>query len=1108
MAESHYKNLISRIDGFIKRYYRNALIKGSLFFLGILIVNVVLFTTLEYLFHFGTYLRAALFYTFLLFVFGALYYYVLNPSLKLFKLRNGITYKQASVMIGDHFEEVKDKLLNVILLNEQASSRENKAISDLISAGIEQKAFALDAVPFKRVIDFKKNKKYLKFLLAPLVILLLMSLTVPDVLSDGSKRLVAYNSEFVREWPYAMTIENESLEAIKSENFDLKVKVEGDEIPESIDVVIGDQIINMGKKGKRNYVHTFRHVNENIEFKLRSPDFETQTFEISVFSQPKLLDLGISLEYPSYIGQVQDVRKNSGDLIVPEGTKIWWNLQTSDVDDVLFSFDGKEEASASREGTSLFKHNLVARKTQDYYIRATNEFFSEDTLFYRLVVQPDQFPEIFVAAKTDTLFTAAFFSGSVSDDYGLSSLQFHYRISSDTANVFRHEKLELASNVTSFDFNHFLDMKSLQLSAGQTIEYYFSTSDNDVVNGRKTAKTSIAKITLPKLEEIREMTDNKSEDLKKDMKEAMDKAKELKEELDEWRKSNVDKNQKNWEDSRKMEDIIEQHNELQKQVQSIEEEIKKNNEFKSNYSKPNEDLLRKQEQLEDLMQNLMNEEMKELLEEMEKLLNEMDLNEMNKLIDEMKISEEDLEKELDRSLELYKQLEFEIKLDETKQELDELIESQEELTEKMDDKMSQEEREQLSEEQKEINEKFEDIREQMDDLEKKNNEMEQPNKMPDTQEQQEEIEKNLEESLEKLNQKKDKKSKEMQEDAKDGMQQLSQQLQQMQMEMQSAEMEDMESLRRILENLIQLSFDEEELFAELEKINVKDRRYLDLVQEQKRIRDDLVMVEDSLFALSKRVVQIESFVNKEISSINDNIDQALKKMNDRKVGESVSRQRYVMTSMNNLALLLDEALQQMQEQMAQQMQNSSCKKPGSQGKPKPGSMKSMQQQLNEQLKQMKQQMEKGKKPGEKGKQGSGGKELVEMAAKQAKIREELRKMAEEMGDGDAKKMNDVSEMMEKTEEDIVNRNITRETLMRQEEILTRLLEAENADREREMEQKRESVEGKDLEKRNLSDYSEYYRVKSEEIEYLQTIDPKYSGFYKAKISSFFKQLTE
>ena len=81
-------------------------------------------------------------------------------------------------------------------------------------------------------------------------------------------------------------------------------------------------------------------------------------------------------------------------------------------------------------------------------------------------------------------------------------------------------------------------------------------------------------------------------------------------------------------------------------------------------------------------------------------------------------------------------------------------------------------------------------------------------------------------------------------------------------------------------------------------------------------------------------------------------------------------QQYVMTSFNNLALLLDEALQQMQQQQAQKQPGSgNCEKPGGSGTlllPKAGDMKKMQQALGK-TGTMKEQMGKGANQGQVGK---------------------------------------------------------------------------------------------------------------------------------------------
>jgi len=240
-------------------------------------------------------------------------------------------------------------------------------------------------------------------------------------------------------------------------------------------------------------------------------------------------------------------------------------------------------------------------------------------------------------------------------------------------------------------------------------------------------------------------------------------------------------------------------------------------------------------------------------------------------------------------------------------------------------------------------------------------------------------------------------------------------------------------------------------------------------------------------------------------------------MADRDHKKSTSRQQLIMTSINELALLLDEALQQMQQQMQNQQQGKgSCNKPGgSSPKPSAASMRKLQQQLNEQIAKMKEAMENGEKPGKKGKkpgqpgQGQGGmsKDLAKMAAEQEALRNELRKLQDELekegaggGKGEMKKLAD---LMEQTETDLVNRNITRETMRRQQEILSKLLEHEKAEREREMDNERKSNEAKNQNFSNPAEFFEYKRMKQKEVELLKTVPPSLNSFYKGKVSEYF-----
>jgi hypothetical protein len=249
-----------------------------------------------------------------------------------------------------------------------------------------------------------------------------------------------------------------------------------------------------------------------------------------------------------------------------------------------------------------------------------------------------------------------------------------------------------------------------------------------------------------------------------------------------------------------------------------------------------------------------------------------------------------------------------------------------------------------------------------------------------------------------------------------------------------------------------------------------------------------------------------------------------------------------MTSVNNLALLFDEAMKQMQEQMKNSPPGSgSCSKPGGTGKPSPGkmSMEQMQQQLKDQLKKMQEAMEKGEKPGgkEDGEKGDGGKkpgdgktpgqggmnpgeggmgnmpgmsqQLAEMAAQQAALRQKIQELSQELnkdGTGAGNGLKEIVKEMEKVEEDIVNMRISNQTINRQKDIMTRLLEHEKAQREQEYDEKRKANEAKEYEISNPSKFLEYKLKKEKELELLKTIPPSLKPYYKNKVNEYYEQL--
>ncbi len=318
----------------------------------------------------------------------------------------------------------------------------------------------------------------------------------------------------------------------------------------------------------------------------------------------------------------------------------------------------------------------------------------------------------------------------------------------------------------------------------------------------------------------------------------------------------------------------------------------------------------------------------------------------------------------------------------------------------------------------------------------------------------------------------------------------------------------MQALRQLLDNLITLSVDQEDLMEELRQLKSDNPKYVEMMAGQQRIKEDTKIVEDSLNALAKRVFQISSFITREVNDLNKNLDVSLEKLGDRTTNQANLYQQMSMTNYNNLALMLDEVLQQMQQQMANQMPGSQmCQNPG--GSSQLPSMGEMQKQLNEQLKQMKGDMENGK---EKGKNQGMSKQLAESAAKQAAIREALQKMANELGGGNtedaklAKQLQQIADRMDKTEEDIVNRRLNQETLKRQEEILTRLLEAADSERQRKTDNERQSNTAEEITRKIPPQLDEYIRLRNAENDLFKSLSPELKPFYKNLVEDYLRSI--
>lgn len=1112
MANRSASSLLQKLDAFIRKYYTNRIIRGVLYSSGLILGFFLLVAILEGVGHFNSTLRTFLFWSFLSFSVFLLVRHVIIPLLRLFKLGKTISYNEASLIVGAHFPEVRDKLINTLQLQE----RHGFAGSDsLLSASIDQRTRELTPVPFSAAIDFGENRRYLKFLLPPLVLIISLLLIAPALITESTDRLIRYNQDIIPIAPFELTLNNENLTVAERDDYTLQVSAAGASIPEKVFVEISGTRFRLNPESKTSFSHTFRNVDSDQRFRLYADGFYFGPYELSVLPKPVLVNFNLELDYPRYTELKNESLKNTGDLTVPEGTEIQWlfNARNTSALQVYFADSLMALQPTSKD---VFTTRARANKTINYSVSPSNESVGAvDSMAYRITVIPDRHPMIRIREEVDSVMRSQiFFTGEVQDDYGFKRLTFNYAFTaSDRSdrelNTF--EKVNLTTPAGNSDrFMHFWSLEELGVSAGEELVYYFEIWDNDGVNGSKSTRSLSMAFAAPSAKELRKEREQQNEDIKDQLEESLDDTRELKQELDELRKELLRKEDMGWQEKQKIEQMLEKHQKLQNQLESIQKQNEQKNKQQS-MQPQNESIKQKQEQLQKLMEQVMTDELRELYDEIQRLMEEMNKDLLQQDLEEMKLSTEDLEKELDRALEQFKQLEFEQKMLDTIDELKELSEKQEELSEKSKDKDA--DSEELKKEQDELNKAFEELKEELDKLDEMNEELENPNPIPDTEDSEQSIQENMEKSSDELKKDKKNKASDSQKNASDQMQEMADMLE-MAMEdnaEQQAE-EDMDALRALLENIITLSFDQEDLMQDFGKVDRNDPKYVLNGQQQRKLKGDAKMVEDSLFALSKRVIQLEAIVNREIGLVNHHMAKAIEEVGERRTEAVRMNQQYVMTSFNNLALLLDEALQAMQQQMADSKPGSgSCNKPGGSGSSKPsaGDMKKMQEALSKQLQDMKQQMGKDGNKGKTGEQGQMSKQLAEMAAKQAAIRQMMEQMGQELnkdGSGNGNEFKQIAKEMEKIEEDIVNKRVNQETLERQQDIMIRLLKAEHAERTREEDEKRKSKSGDQSLKSTPPNIEEYLKQKEKETELLRTIPPSLKPYYKERVNDYFNNL--
>lgn len=1095
MTES-FKILVERLNIFRRKFYLFKLVKGLLI---TLLVSVVLFTLIsliEYFSYLPSLARGFIFYSAAILFVVMVIQFILVPVFQLLKMIRQISEEDINRLITNHFPEIKDRFLNII---ELAKLDEKQYSTEIIWASIDQKIKEIRIFDFQNAVDFKKLRFILLYLLVSLGIVAGIVVFDKPVIAESNHRIINFKEQFSKPAPFRFILQNKDLVVNKGDEFTLFLTCDGDVLPQVVYINIEGNNFLM-KKGEGNkFEYHIESVINDFNFFFTDLKYKSVHYSLKILPKPGISGFQVKLTPPAYTRIGNEKYDNIGDLTLPEGTTVDWFFKCIDTDSLFIRFNGSENINGQKNEAGFTVKKTISENT-GYNIFIGNAFVDfNEVLSYSISVIPDLFPEINVVQTRDSFrYSRFYFKGEIADDYGFGKFEFHINVNEQDS-VF---PLDFTKNLINQEFYYTVDFSSFDFGEKE-VSYYFLVGDNDQVNGSKYTASNSFIYKAPSGRELAQRDNEQFSEIEDMVAEGQQLTKEIKEGLQELQLKSLDSKVSDWEKSQLVNEIMNKKDQLENIAEQVKQQNQDLNNLLNTFNKEDKEVLEKQAMLEKLLGEIFSDELKELMEEFSKLAQEFNEKNFNKMSEQLNMSMDDLSKQLDRNLEMLRKMKVEQRLQEIIDKMYEMAEVEGKLAEEVEKEKNFDE---IGEKDKHNKLETDELENRLKEALELNNELKKPMNYDDFEEEFKMLYQKFGENKENLEKKNKKKSAESIKSTSENMKSLAFNMEQLlKSNTRKQNMENLENLRQILSNLIYFSFSQENVMAQLKSVDTYDPMLNLLKRTQKGLKDQSVVIKDSLYALAERTPQISNMVNNELLNININLDKIAGTLDEGKVPDSRVSQQLAMTSVNNLTLLLNEALEQLEKEAAGNMDgDQQCENPGK----KPGGKNlDMLKQSSESIKQQLQQMIEEIK---KGNSQNMSQMLGESLMQHEMMQQMLRELMNDGGVGsDAKsQLQNIDKLLEQTRKELMNKSISEKSLLRQNQILSRLLEAEKAEMERDFDEKRESQTADDEFYSNPVKFFEYNKKVDSGIENLEQNIFKLNNFYNKKYKQYLNSIDE
>lgn len=852
----------------------------------------------------------------------------------------------------------------------------------------------------------------------------------------------------------------------------------------------------------------------DITYRVIMDDFESEEYRINVQLQPRFDQLTASVTPPSYTGlPVNEFEYPFSEINLYPGSEInFEGVTNKPVEFVrLYSQSDTLDLQRSASDEDLFSVSISPEETDTLTFTMTDEEGLQNRNPFRTILnmQEDQFPVVVIQEPSGTVMetdpTDLEIIFQATDDFGLSRADITWTHQQAFTEQPETGSLSLSTpangRVTRYQWN----LEQFDLKPRDQLTFKLRVWDNDRINGAKMSESSEVVVQIPSLTEYFDELDDQEQNVQSELDEVSEEFENMESEYQQFLDRLRQNPQGGFEEQQMLEEVQERQKQIDETVQNLNEQFQQLRNEMEQSNRVSEETQQAYSELQQLMEELDDPALQEAMEELQRAMENLSPQELEEALENISFNENLYRERLQRTVELFKRLKM-------NSDLDKLARQYEDMAERMSPREDSS-LEQLSNEMETVQQDMESVQEQLEQLDS--------NPPENSREQLQELKQNSQQELNSTQQQMQQLQEQGESEQQEGQSSPSEQMQQQQQQIseslqQQAEqfrssMQQMSgqqmqvnilALQRSLYTLLELSQMEEYLAQTVTDTRSRSQGYVDLARVQQNVNDQFTAVADTLFQVSSEIPGIPNQINRKKEDVERKLTNTMDEMVERSQRGSTVSSREALGGINDLtsmvASLLDQLMNQQNgggagsgmtmQQMVEQMQQ----------------MSGDQQQLNQQLQEMINDAQGDRLSREQSER------LDQMARQQNEIRKQLERLQQSgaLDQGD-RMLSELQRMMEDMEDSINDmRGGVTDPLMveRQQNILSRMLSAEDAMQQRGEEDQREGTSASEFERIlppdiTLEELQQEIRARMQ--------DPNFTRFsekYQRLIEQYFERL--